>query len=174
MTLAAVPTPYKTLVSLIVAAAENDVIGRENAMPWHLPDDLKRFKALTVGKPVLMGRKTFDAIGFPLPGRKNLVVTRDPAWRADGVVAVRSLDEGIERAGRVAEIAVIGGAEIFRLALPLAARIHLTRVHARIAGDREFLSLEASQWREVERIEHPADDRHPFAMTFSTLERIRS
>jgi dihydrofolate reductase len=166
--------PFKPLVSLIVAAAENDVIGRENAMPWHLPDDLKRFKALTLGKPVLMGRKTFDAIGFPLPGRQNLVVTRDPAWRADGAVAVRSFDEGIERAGPVPEIAVIGGAEIFRLALPLAGRIHHTRVHAHIAGDTEFPPLEASQWREVERIEHPADERHPFAMTFSTLERVRS
>ncbi len=165
--------PFKPLVSLIVAAAENDVIGRGNAMPWHLPDDLKRFKALTLGKPVLMGRKTFDAIGSPLPGRKNLVVTRDPAWRADGVVAVRSLDEGIERAGPVPEIAVIGGAEIFRLTMPLAGRIYLTRVHAHIAGDTEFPPFEASQWREMERIEHPADDRHPFAMTFSTLERVR-
>ena len=149
----------------------NNVIGRDNAMPWHLPDDLKRFKALTMGKPMLMGRKTFESIGKPLPGRTSLVLTRDAQWRAEGVTVVRSFDEAVERAGAVAEVCVVGGAEIFRLAMPRAQRIHLTRIHADIPGDIVFPSISESEWREVERAEHPADERHQYAMTFSTLER---
>jgi dihydrofolate reductase len=159
------------LLVLVVAMAENRVIGAGNAMPWHLPDDLKRFKALTLGTPLLMGRKTFDSIGRPLPGRTSLVMTRDAQWKADGVVVVRSLDEAIVQAGPVSQISVIGGAEIFRLALPTAHRIHLTMIHARIPGDTFFPALDATEWLEGERTEHPADDRHAYAMTFSTLER---
>src|SRR6185312_2984262 len=112
------------------------VIGRDNAMPWHLPDDLKRFKALTMGKPMLMGRKTFESIGKPLPGRTSLVMTRDPNWHAAGVIVVHSLEDAFARAGSgsgagaVAEISVVGGADVFRLALPLAQRIYLTSIHA--------------------------------------------
>ena len=156
---------------LVVAMTREGVIGRGNAMPWHLPDDLKRFKALTMGKPMLMGRKTFDSIGKPLPGRTSLVMTRDARWHADGVVVVQSMDEAIARAGDVPEISVVGGAEIFRLALPDAQRIHLTTIHASIPGDTFFPTLEMSDWRETERTEHPTDPRHAFAMTFSTLER---
>jgi dihydrofolate reductase len=162
----------KPLVSLVVAMAQNGVIGRDNAMPWHLPDDLKRFKALTMGKPMLMGRRTFAAIGRPLPGRANLVLTRDPAWHAPGAIAVRSLDEAFGQAGSVPELCAIGGAELYRLVLPFAGRIHLTRIHASIPGDTVFPAIDASEWREVERIEHPADARHAFPMTFVTLERI--
>lgn len=160
------------LISLVVAMAENGVIGRDNAMPWHLPDDLKRFKALTMGKPMLMGRKTFAAIGRALPGRTNIVLTRDRQWQAAGVVAVHSLDEALERAGPVAEICAIGGAELFRLVMPRAGRIHLTRIHASIPGDTVFPPIEPSEWHEVDRIEHPADERHAFAMSFITLERL--
>ena len=149
----------------------NNVIGRDNAMPWHLPDDLKRFKVLTMGKPMLMGRKTFESIGKPLPGRTSLVLTRDAQWRAEGVIVVRSFDEAVERAGAVAELCVVGGAEIFRLAMPRAQRIHLTRIHADIPGDIVFPPINESEWREVERVEHPADERHQYAMTFSMLER---
>jgi dihydrofolate reductase len=162
----------KPLVSLIVAMARDGVIGRDNGMPWHLPDDLKRFKSLTMGKPMLMGRKTFDSIGKPLPGRTSLVMTRDLGWQAPpGVLVVRSLDEALQKVGTVPELAVIGGAEIFRLTLPIADRIHLTRIHADIPGDIVFPSFDISEWRESERVEHPADERHAHAMTFSTLER---
>jgi dihydrofolate reductase len=161
----------RPLLSLVVAMARHGVIGRDNAMPWHLPDDLKHFKALTMGKPMLMGRKTFAAIGKPLPGRTSLVLTRDPAWHAEGVIAVRSLDEALEKSGAAPELCVVGGAEIYKLTLPIAQRIHLTRIHADIPGDTVFTLPDPSQWQETERVEHPADERHAYAMTFSTLER---
>jgi len=160
-------------LSLVVAAARNGVIGRDNAMPWHLPDDLKHFKAVTMGKPMLMGRKTFTSIGKALPGRKSIVLTRDPAWRAEGVIAVHSLDEALREAGDAPEIAVVGGEEIFRLTLPLAQRVYLTRIHADIEGDTVFPELDPAQWQEVERTEHPPDARHAYAMTFVTLDRRR-
>jgi len=158
-------------VSLVVAMEENNVIGRDNAMPWHLPDDLKHFKAVTMGKPMVMGRKTFDSIGRPLPGRTSIVLTRDPHWKADGAVVARSVDEVMRKLGEVPELCVVGGAEIFRLFMPLAERIHLTRIHASIPGDTIFPSLDPAQWREVDRLEHAADARHAFPMTFITLER---
>src|SRR5262245_8417642 len=126
------------IVSLIVAMAENGVIGRDNALPWRLPEDLRRFKTITMGKPVIMGRKTFESIGKPLPGRTNIVLTRDKSWSADGVSVVHSFDEAMARAGEVAEVAVIGGAELFRMALARADRIYLTLVHAEVAGDVVF------------------------------------
>lgn len=163
----------RPILSLVVAMARNGVIGRDNTMPWRLPDDLKHFKTLTMGKPMLMGRKTFAAIGKPLPGRTSIVLTRDPAWQAEGVVAVRSLDEAFAKAGDAPELCVVGGAEIYALTLPLADIIHLTRIHATIPGDTVFPSLNISEWRETARVEHPADERHAYAMTFSTLERRR-
>jgi dihydrofolate reductase len=159
------------LVSLVVAATENDVIGRDNDMPWHLPDDLKYFKARTMGKPMLMGRKTFESIGKPLPGRTSLVLTRDPSWSVEGVVVVRSLDEALAWARNAPELCAIGGAEIFRLVLPLARRLFLTRIHATIPGDTFFPKIDPAEWREVERTEHPADERHAYAMSFLTLDR---
>jgi dihydrofolate reductase len=166
--------PPRPLVSFVVAMARDGVIGRDNAMPWHLPADLKHFKALTMGKPMLMGRKTFEAIGKPLPGRSTLVLTRDPQWRAPGVTTVHSVEEALQAAGDAPELCVVGGAEIYRLTLPFVQRIHLTRIHASIPGDTVFPSLDVSEWRETERIEHPADERHAYAMTFSTLERRSS
>ena len=161
----------RPLVSHVVAIARDGVIGRDNAMPWHLPDDLKRFKALTMGKPMLMGRKTFEAIGKPLPGRTSLVLTRDLAWQAPNVIAVRSVDEAFAKIGDVPELCVVGGAEIYKLTLPITQRIHLTRIHAKIPGDAVYPTIDTSEWREIERVEHPADERHAHAMTFSTLER---
>jgi dihydrofolate reductase len=161
-------------VSLIVAVAENGVIGRAGQLPWHLPDDLKRFKALTLGKPMLMGRRTFESIGRPLPGRTSLVLTRAAGWAAPaGALAVHSMDEALAQARRCGaeELAVIGGAEVFHLALPLARRIDLTRVHAEVSGDVHFPQLDPREWREIERMDHPADARHAHAMTFSVLER---
>jgi len=162
-------------VSLMVARAANGVIGRDNALPWRLPADLQRFKTLTMGKPMLMGRRTFESIGRALPGRLNLVLTRDAAWRAAGAVAVHSLEEAFEHAGDAAELIVIGGAELFRLVLPLAQQIYLTEVHAEIPGDTEFPALAPGEWREVEQHAHAADARHEHAMTFRTLKRaVRS
>jgi dihydrofolate reductase len=159
-------------VSMVVAATENDVIGRDNGMPWHLPDDLKYFKARTMGKPMLMGRKTFESIGKPLPGRTSVVMTRDLSWRHDGVVVVRSLDEALAWASNVPELCAIGGAEIFRLVWPVARRLFLTRIHASIPGDTFFPKPSAEEWREVERTEHAADERHAYAMSFVTLDRF--
>ena len=159
-------------VTLIVAVAENGVIGRAGQLPWHLPDDLKRFKALTMGKPMLMGRRTFESIGRALPGRTSLVLTHSLDWPApSGVLAVHSLDEAFAEARGAAELAVIGGADVFRLTLPLAQRIDLTRVHAELSGDVLFPPLDPREWQETERIEHPVDARHAHAMTFSVLER---
>jgi dihydrofolate reductase len=160
------------LLSLVVAMSEDNVIGRDNALPWHLPADLKRFKALTMGKPIVMGRKTYESIGRPLPGRTNIVVSRSARQPNPDIAWAGSLDEAIERAGEVPEIAVIGGEEIFRSALPRAARIYLTRVHAHLKGDARFPGFDPAQWHELDRFEHPADERHAFAMTFTTLERV--
>ena len=131
-------------VSLIVAMARNGVIGRGNAMPWHLPVDLKRFKALTLGKPILMGRKTYEAIGRALPGRDNLVLTRARDWHAEGVAVVHSVAEALQRAAASPELAVIGGAEVYRLTLPLAGRIYLTQVLAEVDGDTFSRSFPAA------------------------------
>lgn len=167
-------TARTPLVSLVVAVSENGVIGRDNALPWHLPEDLRRFKALTMGKPMLMGRRTFESIGRPLPGRTSLVLTRDPAWSAPGVIVVRSVEEALQRVSGAPELAVIGGEAVFRQTLPLASRIYLTRVHAQVEGDVRFPELDPRQWREVECSVHPADERHPYPMTFVTLERVTS
>ena len=158
-------------VSMVVAMARNRVIGRGNALPWRLPEDLKHFKAVTLGKPVLMGRKTFLSIGKPLPGRTNLVLTRDTGWKAEGVVVVHSLDEALSSVGAAPELACIGGAEVFELCMPLATRIYLTRIDADIAGDTLFPPLDSTQWRQLDSRNFAADARNAYDMTFVTLER---
>jgi dihydrofolate reductase len=162
------------LVSLVVAMARNHVIGRDNALPWRLPADLKNFKAVTWGKPILMGRKTFESIGKPLPGRSNLVLTRDRGWRVEGVIVVHSLDEALERVQDAPELAGIGGADVYRLLMPLASRIYLTRIDADIPGDTVFPPIDHSQWVEIETRQLAADERNAFGMTFVTLERVRT
>jgi dihydrofolate reductase len=159
------------LVTLIVAVADNGVIGRDNALPWHLPDDLKRFKRLTMGKPMIMGRKTFESIGKPLPGRLNIVVTRDTNYRREGVVVVHGTDQALEAAAGAPEVMVIGGADLFRLFLPHAGRIHLTRVHGTIEGDVTWPALDIRQWEVIERERHEQDERHAHAMTFEVWEK---
>ena len=151
--------------------ARNGAIGRGNAVPWHLPADLKRFKALTLGKPILMGRRTYQAIGRALPGRDNLVLTRARDWRAAGVIAVHSVGEALQRSASSAELAVIGGAEVYQLTLPLAQRIYLTQVLADVEGDTFFPEFSRSEWREVESSDYGADERHAYGMKFVTLER---
>jgi dihydrofolate reductase len=160
------------LISLLVAATENGVIGRDNGMPWHLPDDLKHFKALTLGKPVLMGRRTFESIGRPLPGRTNLVLTRSGDWSVPGVTVVPDLEAALRAAGSAPELVVAGGAQIYTLALPRARRIYLTRIHAVIEGDTRLPDIDIERWRETARELHAADARHPYAMSFVTLERL--
>jgi dihydrofolate reductase len=159
------------LISLIVAMAQNGVIGRGNALPWRLPADLKRFKEFTLGKPILMGRKTFESIGHPLPGRANLVLTRDRDWRAKGVIPVHSVEEALLQTRTCDELVAIGGAEIYRLMLPLARRIYLTHVQADIQGDTYFPAFDSAQWDDVEFHSLPADERHAYPVTFVTLER---
>lgn len=159
------------LISLIVAMAQNGVIGRSNGLPWRLPDDLKRFREFTLGKPILMGRRTFQSIGRPLPGRTNLVLTRDPHWSAAGVIAVHSVEEALHEARGCTELVAIGGAEIYRLLLPLARRIYLTHVHADVPGDSYFPAFDAAQWDDIECRTHPADSSHAYPVTFVTLER---
>jgi dihydrofolate reductase len=160
------------IVSLVVAMTRNRVIGRDNTLPWRLPEDLKHFKAVTLGKPVLMGRKTFESIGKPLPGRTNIVLTRDRRWKAPGTVVVHSLDAALASAGEAAELAGIGGAEIFRLLIPMASRIYLTRIHADIPGDTLFPPLAAAEWTEIDSRTVRADERNAYDMTFVTLERV--
>ena len=167
-------SPAQPLVSLIVAMAQNGVIGRDNTMPWRLPQDMKRFRAFTLGKPILMGRKTFESIGSPLPGRVNLVLTRDRAWYAHGVIVVHSVDEALTQAEASAELVAIGGAEIYRQVLPFARRIYLTHVHADVPGDIYFPDFDSTQWADVECSMHPADDEHAYPLTFVTLERRTS
>jgi dihydrofolate reductase len=164
--------PCAPRISLLVAATENGVIGRDNGMPWHLPDDLKHFRKLTIGKPVLMGRKTFESIGRPLPGRANLVLTRDPHWLVPGVLTVTDLDAALALTSSSPELVIAGGAQVYELALPLASRIYLTRIHAVIDGDTRLPDIDVGQWREISRELHPVDERHPYAMSFVTLERV--
>mgnify|MGYP001814615012 FL=1 len=158
-------------LSLIAAMAENRVIGHENRLPWHLPADLQHFKTITLGKPVLMGRKTWESIGRPLPGRTNIVITRDADYVAEGCVVAHSLEEAVRAAGEAAEVMVIGGAQLYRQALPLADTLYLTLVHAEIQGDTRFPAWQPGEWRETARSDHEADDRNPHAYSFITLER---
>ncbi len=157
-------------LTLIVAVAENGVIGRDGTLPWRLPEDLKHFRRLTLGNTVLMGRKTFESLGKPLEGRANWVLSRDPAYAPAGARVFAQLDDALAQAPQ-GELLVIGGAELYRQALPLARRLELTRVHAQVEGDTHFPGFDAAQWREAARLDHPADERHAHAYSFITLLR---
>ena len=156
---------------LVVAVAENDVIGRGNQLPWHLPADLRHFKSLTLGKPVLMGRKTYQSIGKALPGRKNIVLSHSADFSPSDCTVVTALDAARAAATGEAALMVIGGAEIYRQCLPLADRIHLTLVHARIDGDTLFGGWHEAQWAAASCERHEADDKNSYAYSFITLER---
>ena len=158
-----------SIVTLVVARAENGVIGRDGTLPWHIPDDLRRFKAITMGKPMVMGRKTFESLPGLLPGRRHIVLTRDREWRAQGAEIVHDLAGALTAAGGPA-LAVIGGADIFRLFLPIADRIELTEVHARPEGDTVLEPFDPMFWRPMDRESHPARDGRP-AFSFITLGR---
>ena len=152
---------------------EGNAIGRAGGLPWRLPEDLRRFKALTMGKPIVMGRKTWDSIGKPLPGRHNIVVTRQPALHPPGTTVVGSLEQAFDVAGDVPEVCIIGGAEIYRAALPVTTLLHITRVHATVAADTFFPPLDPVDWDEIRRDDRPADDRHAWPYSFLELHRRR-
>jgi dihydrofolate reductase len=157
-------------ITLIVARAQNGTIGRSGTLPWHLPADLKRFKALTMGSTMIMGRKTFESLPKLLPGRRHIVITRDPDWRADGAEVAHDMVEAL-RLAQPEPVSIIGGAEIFALFLPLAQRIELTDVLEDVPGDTFLPDPRASgEWREVGSEEHEAEDGRP-AFRFVTLER---
>jgi len=160
-------------VALVVAMGRNRVIGRDNALPWHLPADLRHFRAVTLGKPVVMGRRTHESIGRPLPERTNLVISRGTNYRADGCIVLPSLEAAFEYCRDGAELMVIGGASLYRQALPRAQRIYLTEIQQDFAGDTEFPQLDTDAWREVARDDRPADGKNPYPHSFIVLERTR-
>ncbi len=160
-------------ISLIAAVADNGVIGRAGKMPWRLPGDLRHFKAVTMAKPVIMGRRTFQSLGRPLPGRTNIVITRDEGFTAEGALVVHSLDEALRAAEEegAAECMIIGGGEIYALALALAERFYLTEVHASPEGDTRFPEFDRAAWREAARDDKPAEGAGSPAHSFVVLER---
>ena len=169
----------KPRLAYVVALDTNHLIGRDNALPWRLPDDMRWFRAQTMGKPCIMGRKTYDSLPDrfrPLPGRLNIVVTRNPDYDAPGAVVVHSVEEALAAAGAAEEVIIVGGADLFRELLPLVDRLYLTQIHGVVsaqpgAHDVFFPPIDPGQWRELYREHHPADDRHSFPFTWLILER---
>ncbi|MCH9694333.1 MAG: type 3 dihydrofolate reductase [Gammaproteobacteria bacterium] len=159
------------MISLIVAASRKNVIGVQGELPWKLSSDLQRFKALTMGKPIIMGRLTWDSIGRPLPGRQNIVITRQDGFVADGCEVVASPAAALQAAGNVEEVMIIGGGQIYDLFLPKAGRVHLTRVHTDIEGDAFFPELDPALWALLDSESHPADERNEYAFEFVTYTR---
>ena len=165
-------------LAIIVAAAENGVIGRNNALPWHLSEDLKYFKRMTMGKPIVMGRKTYESIGRPLPGRTNIVISRDPGFRAEGTTTVCSLEGALALSRDIAlidgceELVVIGGAEIYKAAIPLADILYITEVHAPVEGDARLPKIDWHNWREIGREHHRAVSPNPYDYSFVVYERL--
>ena len=165
-------------LSLIAAVADNGTIGRDGGLPWRLSNDLRYFRSVTMGKPVVMGRKTFESIGRPLPGRANVVVSRSPGFTPEGVTVAADLDAAIAAAERLAaeagadEVLVIGGGALYDAALPLADRLYLTEVHAGIEGDVHFPPFDRAQWREISRVSHPAGEKDEHPHSFVVLDRI--
>ncbi len=159
------------IISLIAAMGNDRVIGIDNRLPWRLPADLKHFRAMTLGKPVLMGRKTFESIGKPLPGRLNIVITQDAAYSAAGVTVVHSVDEALTAAGNAPEMMVMGGASFYVQMLPRAERLYLTLVHGDFAGDAYFPTYDENEWGVVSRDDHAPDQANPHPYSFLLLER---
>jgi dihydrofolate reductase len=162
------------IISLVVAAAENNVIGKNNQLLWHLPKDMKFFKNVTWAMPVVMGRKTFESMGSkPLSGRKNIIITRKADWKAEGVSVVNSLDAAIALAEEMSykEIFVIGGGEIYMIAFAQANKVYMTRVHTELEGDTYFPVIEKNDWSLVSNTDNPADEKHAYAFSFQTWER---
>lgn len=162
------------IITLVVAASTNNAIGKNNQLLWHLPNDMKYFKNLTWGMPVVMGRKTFEALGKPLKGRKNIVLTKQAGWKAAGAVAVKNFDDALFfiKEMEVKEVMVIGGGQIYRSVLDMANRIHITRVDAQLEADTFFPSIDPAAWRLVSRQDHEADEKHKYNYSFQVWERM--
>ena len=164
-------------LSLICAMASNGIIGRNNGLPWHLPEDLRYFKATTMGHSIIMGRKTWESIGRPLPGRTSIVVTRDPDYVAEGAKVVHSIEDALRLAESIAvidgteEAFVIGGAALYAAAMPIADRFHLTRVHAEVEGDTVLSGFDESEWREASRDDFQRNEANPFDYSICILEK---
>jgi dihydrofolate reductase len=159
-------------IALVAAMALNQVIGRDNELPWHLSADLKQFKKITMGKPIIMGRKTFESLPGPLPGRHNIVITRNDQFAAEGVTVVDSLDAAVAAAGDAEEAMVIGGADIYFQFLSRADRMYLTKVHTEVEGDAHFPAYNRREWKLLVEENHPADENNPYPYSFLTLQRI--
>lgn len=165
---------HKPTISIIAAMDEERVIGIDNRLPWRLPADLQHFKRLTLGKPIVMGRKTWESLPGLLPDRPHIVISGNPDYRAPGCRVVSSVAAALAAAGDVDEVMIVGGANLYAQLLPRADRLYLTRVHTRVeGGDAWFPTFDGSEWRETARSRHRADDRNPFDYTFLTYERIR-
>jgi len=160
------------MIILIAAAAQNNALGKDNQMLWHLPADFRRFKALTSGHHIIMGRKTFESLPGMLPSRTHIIVTRQSDFSVPGCIIANSLEDAIELAPADEDVFVIGGAQIYRQALPIADRVELTRVHTTLDADAYFPELDPAQWKLVSTEEHPTDERHAYAFTFETYDRI--
>lgn len=161
------------IISIITAMDQNRLIGKENGLPWRLPADLQFFKKVTMAKPVIMGRKTYESIGRPLPGRQNIIVTRDAAYTAESCAVVLSIDEAIAKSIGTNEVMVIGGANVYEQILPRADRLYLTRVAGEFIGDAWFPVIDFSQWRLIEKEDHQADDKNECDYSFEIYERIK-
>lgn len=161
------------MISLVVAMTENRVIGRDGGMPWRLSHDLKRFKKLTMGHHLLMGRKTYESIGRPLPGRTTVVISRTASYDDPSIRCARSLEQAIEFAREDEEIFITGGAQIYELALPLVGRMHVTKIHCQIEGDTYFPAVDWEQWQRVDQEHHTADDKNDYDYSFLTYERSK-
>lgn len=161
------------ILSIIVAAAENNVIGRDNGLIWKLSADLKHFKALTTGHTIIMGRKTFESIGRPLPNRRNVIISRNPAYRAEGCEVVESIDDALKLVEDENESFIVGGGTIYKALWDRAERIYLTRVHTRAEGDTFIPELETGRWELLSQENFPADDRNEFAYSFINYRKIR-
>jgi dihydrofolate reductase len=159
-------------LSLVCALAENGVIGKDGTLPWHLPKDLKHFKSLTTGGVILMGRRTWESIGRPLPRRRSLVLSRDRNFRPEGAEVFENLQQAVEGSAEATEIFVIGGATVYTEALPQAHRLYLTRVHATVEGDVCFPTFDPADWELTHEEHHGADGRHPFPFSFQTYSRL--
>lgn len=160
-------------IVLIAALTENHVIGRDNALPWRLPNDLKHFKAKTLGRTIIMGRKTFESIGRPLPDRRTIVVTRNAAFSHDGITTAASLDDAIKQASDQDEIYIVGGAQVYEQAIDLADRLELTLVHTNLDGDAFFPDFPDDKWQQAADERHDADERHAYSYSFRTYDRKR-
>ena len=160
------------MIAIVVAVAENNVIGKDNQLIWHLPADLRFFKNLTMGHPILMGRKTFESIGKPLPGRTTVIITRQPDFEAPGCIVVNSVDAAISEAQTIdQDVYIIGGAEIYKQALAKTDTIYLTRVHHTFEGDTFFPELDENDWEMISEEKHEPDEKNKYSYSFITLKR---